>query len=200
VVTICRLRLICDATRAETRFRLSAKRTSPFKSAEASVQSTTGSRRVRISVSNGSNAGYTMFWGSVTSTIYPLHSPDSPSIPLPCVTVCHHISTGLYHPFNVHNILRSAHAIYSCVLYGSEYKQRLFPYTAFITETENVYCAVRVGSLYVIQVMCFAWISEQTAIVSLYSINWLVCTTETESVHCAVRAVSLCIIQVNFSV
>jgi hypothetical protein len=29
----CRLRLKCDDTRAETRFRLSAKRTSPFKSA-----------------------------------------------------------------------------------------------------------------------------------------------------------------------
>ena len=26
--------------------------------------------------------------------------------------------------------------------------------------------------------MCFVWISEQTAIVSLYSINWLVCITE----------------------
>jgi len=27
---------------------------------------------------------------------YPLHSPVSPSLPLPCVTVCHYISTGLY--------------------------------------------------------------------------------------------------------
>ena len=89
----CRLRLKCDGTRAETRFRLSAKRTSPFKSAGASVQSTTGSRCVRIS---GSNAGYTMFRGSVKSTGYPLHSQVSPSLPLPCVTVCHHISTGLY--------------------------------------------------------------------------------------------------------
>ena len=34
----CRLRLKCDGTRADTRFRLSAKRTSPFKSAGASVQ------------------------------------------------------------------------------------------------------------------------------------------------------------------
>jgi hypothetical protein len=64
VPSICRLRLKCDGTRAETSFRLSAKRTSPFKSAEASVQSTTGSRGVRIS---GSNAGYTMFRGSVKS-------------------------------------------------------------------------------------------------------------------------------------
>jgi len=89
----CRGQLKCDGTRAETRFRLSAKRTDPFKSAGASVQSTTGSRGVRIS---GSNAGYTMFRGSVKSTGYPLHSPVSPSLPLPCVTVCHHISTGVY--------------------------------------------------------------------------------------------------------
>ena len=44
----------------------------------------------------GSNAGYTMFRGSEKGTGYPLHSPVSPSIPLPCVTVCHHISTGVY--------------------------------------------------------------------------------------------------------
>jgi hypothetical protein len=94
----CRLRLKCDGTGAETRFRLSAKRTSPFKSAGASVQSTTGSRGVRIS---GINAGYTKFRGSVKDTGYPLHSPVSPSLPLPCVTVCHHISTGLYfHEFD----------------------------------------------------------------------------------------------------
>jgi len=88
--------LKCDGTRAEARFRLSAKRTSPFKSAGASVQSTTGSRGVPIS---GSNAGYTMFRGSVKGTGYPLHSPVSPSVPLPCVTVCHHISTGVYRSF-----------------------------------------------------------------------------------------------------
>ena len=57
----CRLHMKCDGTRAETRFCLSAKRTSPFKSAGASVQSTTGSRGVRIS---GNNVGYTMFRGS----------------------------------------------------------------------------------------------------------------------------------------
>ena len=65
-----------------------------FKSAGASVQSTAGCRGARIS---GSNAGYTMFRGSVKSTGYPLHSPGSPSLPLPCVTVCHHISTGVYY-------------------------------------------------------------------------------------------------------
>jgi len=88
--------LKCDGTRAETRFCLSAKRTSPFKSVGASVQSTTGSRGARVS---GSNAGYNMFRGSVKSTGYPLHSPVSPSLPLPCVTVCHHISTVVYQPY-----------------------------------------------------------------------------------------------------
>jgi len=82
-----------DGTRAETGFRLSAKRTSPFKSAGRLVQSTTGSRGVHI---RGSNAGYIIFRGSVKSTGYPLLSSVSPSLPLPCVTVCHHISTGLY--------------------------------------------------------------------------------------------------------
>ena len=57
------------------------------------VQSTTGSRGVRIS---GSNAGYTMFRANVKGTGYPLHSRVSSSLPLPCVTVCHHISNAVY--------------------------------------------------------------------------------------------------------
>jgi hypothetical protein len=67
----------------------------------ASVRSTTSIRGVRIS---GSNAGYTMFRGSVKSTGYPLKSPVSPSFPLPCVSVCHHISTGLYVTTKIHGI------------------------------------------------------------------------------------------------
>jgi len=63
----------------------------------------------------------------------------------------------------------------------------------FITETQCVYCAVRTGSLYTASLtfnnctfcphsvfMCFVWIWEQTAIIFLYSINWLVFITETE--------------------
>jgi len=65
----------------------------PGQGGGASVHSTTGSGGVRIS---GSNAGYTMFRGSVKGTGYPLHLPVSPSLPLQCVNVCHHISTGLY--------------------------------------------------------------------------------------------------------
>jgi hypothetical protein len=84
VYYISRLRLKCDGTCAETRFRLSAKGTSPFKTAGASVQSTTGSWGVHISVSN---AGYTIFRGSVrvlaTHSIhqFPLHFPSHAS---PC--------------------------------------------------------------------------------------------------------------------
>jgi hypothetical protein len=44
--------------------------------------------------------------------------------------------------------------------------------------------------------MCFVWIWEQTAIISLYSINWLVFITETECVYRVVRAGFLNVIQV----
>jgi hypothetical protein len=91
-----RLRLKCDGTRAENKFRLSEKWKSPFKSAGASVQSTIGSRGVRIGGTNGINAGNAMFQGRVNITGYPLHSSVSPSFPLPYLTVCHHISAGLY--------------------------------------------------------------------------------------------------------
>ena len=42
--------------------------------------------------------------------------------------------------------------------------------------------------------LCFLWIWEQTAIISLYSVDWLVFITETECVYCAVRTKSLYII------
>jgi len=77
------VRLKRDGTRAETRFPLSPKRTSPFKSEVASVQSTAGSRVVRISVSN---AEYTKLRGSVrvlaTHSIrqFPLHFPSRVSL------------------------------------------------------------------------------------------------------------------------
>ena len=44
--------------------------------------------------------------------------------------------------------------------------------------------------------MCSVWVWEQTAIISLYNINWLVCITETECVCCAVRTWYLNTIQV----
>jgi hypothetical protein len=42
--------------------------------------------------------------------------------------------------------------------------------------------------------MCFVWISEQAAIISLYSINCLVFITWIECVYCAVRTEALYII------
>ena len=86
ILTIGRARAEPDGTRAETSFRLSPKRTSAFKSAGESVQSTAGSRGVRISVSN---AGYTTSRGRVrvlaTHSIrqFPLHFPARAS---PCAT------------------------------------------------------------------------------------------------------------------
>ena len=88
-----RLLLKCDGKRAETRFCLPAKWTSPFKSAGAFVQSTTGSRGVHIS---GSNAGYTMFQGWCEGYWLPTPLGSFPFTSPPCVTVCHYVSTGLY--------------------------------------------------------------------------------------------------------
>ena len=47
--------------------------------------------------------------------------------------------------------------------------------------------------------MCFVWIWEQTAIISLYSIDWLVCITETKCFYCAVRTWSLYTASLTFS-
>ena len=41
-------------------------------------------------------SGVVMFRGRVKGFGYPLHSPVSPSLPLPCVTMCHHVSTRIY--------------------------------------------------------------------------------------------------------
>ena len=53
--------------------------------------------------------------------------------------------------------------------------------TRCLTLTNSTFCVEFVS------VMCFVWISEQTAIISLYNINWLVVITEKECVYCAVR-------------
>jgi len=83
-----------DDTRAETRFGFSAKRTSPFKSAGVSVQSTAGSRGVRIS---GQQLYRPCSDVQCKTTGYPLHSHLSPSLPLPCVTVCLQVLNALYY-------------------------------------------------------------------------------------------------------
>jgi hypothetical protein len=54
--------------------------------------------------------------------------------------------------------------------------------------------------------MCFVWIWEQMAIISLYGINWLVFITKTECVNCAVRTesvvpvVTICTTSLTFTI
>jgi hypothetical protein len=62
----------------------------------ASVQSTTGSRAVHISLQGLYCSCKPVFCCHVTLTGYPLHSLVSPSLLLACVTVCHHISKAVY--------------------------------------------------------------------------------------------------------
>ena len=96
-----RLRLKCDGTGAETRFRLSPKRTSPFKSAEGGGWGRQFSRLLAAEVCASAVVMVVMLDTSCSeveykTTGYPLHSHVSASLPLPWVTACHHISTGLY--------------------------------------------------------------------------------------------------------
>jgi hypothetical protein len=76
------------------------------------------------------------------------------------------------------------HSVFMCFVWIWEQTAIISLYSinwlVCITETECVYCAVRTGSLYIIQVMCFVWIWEHTAIISLYHMNWLVCITDGE--------------------
>jgi hypothetical protein len=75
-------------------------------------------------------------------------------------------------------------------MYNAVYSPVVTICTASLTFSNSTFCPHTVF-------MCFVWISEQTAIISLYSINWLVCITATECVYCAVRKETLYIIQLN---
>jgi hypothetical protein len=88
VTSVGRDQLKCDGTHAETRFRLSAKRTSPFKSAGRQFSQLLTAEVCLSAFIVGSNAGYTMFRGSEKGTGYALHFPVSPSLPLSCVSPC----------------------------------------------------------------------------------------------------------------
>ena len=91
--TESRLRLKCDGTRAETRFRLSAKRTSPFKSAGGRQFSRLLAAEVRASavvmVDRPCSDVVCRVLANHSIRQFPFHFP-------PSVTVCHHVSTGLY--------------------------------------------------------------------------------------------------------
>jgi hypothetical protein len=110
--------------------------------------------------------------------------------------------------FNI-NCTFCPHSVFMCSVWTSEQTVIISLYNinwlVFITQTECVYCAVRAEHLILTNCtfcphsvfVCSVWISEQTAIISLYNINWLVFITETECVYCVVRTKSLDIIQVN---
>ena len=91
-----RLQTECDGTRAETRFGLPAKRTSPFISAgvvssvEYWLSWSEGRGRTIVVTLDG------LFRVKLKTADYPHHSPLSPSLLLPCVTVCHQIPFPLY--------------------------------------------------------------------------------------------------------
>jgi hypothetical protein len=91
--TCRKLRLKCDGTHAETRFRPSAKRPNPSKSPGPSVQSTTGSRGVRISASSK------VVWrvlATHSNRQFPLHFPSRAS---PCAITFHLDSTFFIGPW-----------------------------------------------------------------------------------------------------
>jgi hypothetical protein len=80
-------------------------------------------------------------------------------------------------------------------------------HVGWVTDVLTAHCVVGTVILQVFSVtnctfclqsmfVCFVWIWEQTAIISLYSINWLACITEMECVYCAVRTGYLNVIRV----
>jgi len=100
----------------------------------------------------------------------------------------------LYVPPVKHSkILSSTHTVHLCVLCGSESKQRLFPYTAlsdwFYNRCLPIYSPVVIicttsltpnnSTFFPHSVlMCFVWIWEHTAVISLHSIIWFAFVTD----------------------
>ena len=106
---------------------------------------------------------------------------------------------SLYIPHSGHYMYRTAVTI--CTAQWSLYVPHSGPYmyrtvvtiySTSLTFNSSTFCPHSVF-------MCFVWIWEQTAIISLYNINWLVCITEIQCVYCAVRTGSFCTVHVNFS-
>jgi len=116
------------------------------------------------------HSGHCMYRTAVTictaqRSLYVPHS--GPYMYRTAVTICT-AQRSLFAPHSGHYMYRTAVTI--C--------------TTSLTFSNSTFCPHSVF-------MCFVWISEQTTIISLYNINWLVFITETECVYCAVRARSL---------
>jgi len=92
-------RLKRDGTRAETRFGISAKRTSLFKLAGGGGGQL---RQLLVAEECASVVVMVVMLDTPCSEVeckttgYPLHSHVSPSLPLPRVTMCHQVSAELY--------------------------------------------------------------------------------------------------------
>ena len=92
-----RLRLKCDGTRAETRFHLSCETDGVHLNRRRP-----GRQFSRILAAEVCASAVVMLDTPCSEVVWrvlatPLHSPVSPlHFDLPCVTVCHHILTGLY--------------------------------------------------------------------------------------------------------
>ena len=62
-----------------------------------------------------------------------------------------------------------------------------------LTFSSTTFCPHRVF-------LCFVWSWQHTAIISLYSINWLVSVTDMQCAKCAVRTGSLTVIQFKLTI
>jgi len=91
------------------------------------------------------------------------------------VTICT-AQWSLYVPHSGHCMYRTVVTI--CTAQWSLYVPHNGHYMyASLTFSNTMFCPHSVF-------MCFVWISEQTAIISLYSIKWLDFITEMQCVHC----------------
>jgi hypothetical protein len=116
----------------------------------------------------------------------------------PMVTICtaqwslYVPHSGQYMYRTVVNICTAQWSLY--VQHSGHYMYRIVVTicTTSLTFNNSTFCPHTVF-------MCFVWISEQTAIISLYNINRLVFITATECVYCAVRTGYLYTTQLKIS-
>ena len=94
---------------------------------------------------------------------------------------------SLYVPYNGHYMYRTVVTV--CTVQWSLYVPHIgqYMYRTVVTTYTTSLTFTTLRSAHSLYLCVFVWISEQTAIISLYNINWLVFVTETESVYCAVR-------------
>jgi len=138
-------------------------------------------------------SGHYMYRPAVTicTTQRSLYAPHSGHYMYrPMVTICT-AQRSLYVPQSDHYMYRTA--VTMCTVQWSPYVPPSGHYmyrpvvticTNSLTNTNSAFCPHSVF-------MCFVWIWEQTAIISLHNINWLVFITEAGCVYCAVRTGSL---------